>query len=320
MGLRHHRQSLVLGATALVAVVMALADAPPFDRATRGAGDGTPAPPLASARATDRTGAAHATAPSANTDVATRVALDRPAPRTLELHGRVVDETAAPIEGATVRLCAPSSGAPDEAPGLARIERRGALAGRLLLDPSIPPAALGVLVRDGRTPEARPEFVALDGDGSFACAELQAGSYTVEAVLHDDWFGADWDAETGQTALPLACGAADVEPQRVAIVAPLDLRGRLHAIRLHVRRAATANVPARCFYGSSGGAPASRALAWIGADDASATLVTTALPIDVELLARALPPMRLERIAADVTIELDGATEAIAERPLGSGE
>ncbi|MBL8840780.1 MAG: hypothetical protein JNL90_04530 [Planctomycetes bacterium] len=304
-----HQRSLAFAALALVAVAAALAGWFPIGAASRGSGDSPPSPELASRRAQGRAPALPDPCPPAGIDLAMR---------------RTSDDTAKVHEDADSRQRAPAgSESPLELPAdepLPRVERRGALAGRLLLDPTIPPASLGVLVRDALAPQAPPEFVALAPDGGFACAELPAGSYTLEAVLHDDWFGADWDAEAEPSALALALGAATVEPELIAAVEPLDLRGRLHLLRLHVRRDRGASAPARCFYGPPDGAPASRSLAWIGADDEGAALVTPTLPIDVCIVARELQPVQLDRIATDVTITLESATERPAEPTRGSGD
>lgn len=315
MGPRHHTRSLAGAALALSASAAALALLLPTAPPSRDRGEVAPPPQRATPRSDGQAGAAHEFEPGGATEAAARVALPPVAHASFEPDGDVRCDTAVTSDARRD----PSADEPCDAPP-AREALRGALVGRLLLDPSIPPAALGVLVRAAHDSGAQPEFAAVAPDGSFTCAELPAGSYAVEAVLHDDWFGADWDADEEPTALPVAGAEAIVLPGLLAHLEPLDLRGQLHAIRLHVRRDRALDTPARCFHGPPGRAPAERSLAWIGPRDQEATLVTTVLPIDVQIVARELEPVHLERIATDQTIELRLTAEAVAERRRLRGE
>lgn len=186
--------------------------------------------------------------------------------------------------------------------GLAlQLRRPGSVSGRVLLDPGVPAERLSVVlerVEAGDESISQSTAGPIDAQGAFEVRGLEAGPWTLKIGCEGENF----------FELPglLVEGGAQLRDPRLD---PVDLRGRLHALRIEAVDSAGAPLAqAELKWWASG-----KGQEWQDRHSASVSngqlqIVVGALPVDLELGCEGYCAATAERISTDQRLVLQRAT------------
>ncbi|RMH02606.1 MAG: carboxypeptidase regulatory-like domain-containing protein, partial [Planctomycetota bacterium] len=185
---------------------------------------------------------------------------------------------------------------------LLQARRAAAMAGRLLLDPGIPPDALAVTARPDRG--GRPRTAAMADDGSFSWRGLEPGGWTVRVEVPG--FADDLLAEI--PGLLLEGGRTCRDPR----LQEIDLRGRLRRLALTVTDEDGAAVPGTVVREDRPTDGTGPAPFWTAAGR-SLRLLTPRWPLDLRVEAPGRRTVRLPGVDHDLAVVLRPGLQVVLE-------